>query len=151
MNIIIAQKLPFIIDGLWLLLCYDWPIELLMDKEEKKAFILLKSLIFHYHGLDEDEEVILNATAEELGAQKELEWANAFIAEDFLSAFERSREYLNNVIGSLDVPRKLTYLFAVWEDNNKKGYLTEMETTAMLNLAKDWGIHKELMDKVREV
>ena len=122
-----------------------------MQKEEKKAFILLKSLIFHYHGLDEDEEKILNATADELDAHTELEWANEFIAEDFLSAFDRSREYLNKVIGELEDQRKIDYLFTVWEDNNKKGYLTEMETTAMLNLAKDWGIHQELMNKVREV
>lgn len=122
-----------------------------MENEEKKAFILLKSLIFHYHGLDEDEEKILNQTADDLQAHEELEWANEFIAEDFLSAFERSREYLNNVIGVLDEKRKLDYLFTVWEDNNRKGYLTEMETTAMLNLAKDWGVQNELMEKVREV
>ena len=122
-----------------------------MEQEEKKAFILLKSLIFHYHGLDEDEEKMLNATANELDAHTELAWANEFIAEDFLSAFERSREYLNKVIGQLEEDRKINYLFTVWEDNNKKGFLTEMETTAMLNLAKDWGIHQELMNKVREV
>lgn len=121
-----------------------------MDKQEKKAFMLLKSLIFHYHGLDEDEEKILLETADHLEAHAELEWANEFVAEDFLSAFERSREFLNNVIGKLDADRKRDYLFTVWEDNNKKGYLTEMETTAMLNLAKDWGIHEELMAKVRE-
>ncbi|SHK95562.1 hypothetical protein SAMN04488028_11411 [Reichenbachiella agariperforans] len=112
--------------------------------------MLLKSLIFHYHGLDEDEEKILNESADELSAHKELEWANAFIAEDFLSAFERSRELLNKIIGTLPMDQKLQYLFSVWEDNNKKGYLTEMEATAMLNLAKDWGIRQELMDKVRE-
>jgi len=121
-----------------------------MENEEKKAFILLKSLIFHYHGLDEDEEKILNTTANNLQAHNELAWANAFIAEDFLSAFERSRDYLNNVIGKLDVEKKMKYLFEVWEDNNQKGYLTEMETTAMLNLAKDWNIHQELMSKVRK-
>ncbi|MCV9388659.1 hypothetical protein [Reichenbachiella ulvae] len=121
-----------------------------MNKEEKKAFMLLKSLIFHYHGLDEDEEKILNESADELSAHEELEWANEFIAQDFMSAFERSRELLNNTIGKLDKPKKIQYLFSVWEDNNKKGYLTEMEATAMLNLAKEWGIQSELMEKVRE-
>lgn len=122
-----------------------------MKNEEKKAFLLLKSLIFHYHGLDEDEEKILNETADQLNAHDELNWANSFIAEDFLSAFERSREYLNRVTANLDKDKKIHYLFTVWEDNNKKGYLTEMEATAMLNLAKDWGIHQELMAKVREI
>ena len=121
-----------------------------MTAEEKKAFMLLKSLIFHYHGLDEDEEKILNQSATDMDAHKELEWANTFIAEDFLSAFERSRDFLNKVIGSLPKNKKLGYLHSVWEDNNKKGYLTEMEASAMLNLAKDWDIHKELMKKVRQ-
>ncbi|UXP33749.1 hypothetical protein N6H18_07255 [Reichenbachiella agarivorans] len=121
-----------------------------MNQEEKKAFMLLKSLIFHYHGLDEDEEKILNESADKLSAHEELQWANDFIAEDFMSAFDRSREMLSKIIGVLPVEKKLAYLFSVWEDNNKKGYLTEMEATAMLNLAKDWGIRKELMDKVRE-
>lgn len=121
-----------------------------MTKEEKKAFMLLKSLIFHYHGLDEDEEKILNESADELSAHEELEWANEFIAQDFMSAFDRSRELLNNTIGKLEKGKKIEYLFSVWEDNNKKGYLTEMEATAMLNLAKEWGIQSELMEKVRE-
>ncbi len=116
--------------------------------EEKKAFMLLKSLILHYHGLDEDEERILKDSARELDAHDELKWANAFIAEDYLSAFVRSREYLNKIIGTLSVKKKLGYLMAVWEDNNKKGYLTEMEATAMINLAKDWKIEKDLLAKV---
>lgn len=120
-----------------------------MNKEEKRALILLKSLIFHYHGLDEEEEKILNATAQELDAQSELDWANTFIAEDFMSAFERCREYLRKNLGTLDKPKKIDYLFSVWEDNNKKGYLTEMEVNAMLNLAKDWDIQSDLMDRVR--
>lgn len=122
-----------------------------MKAEEKKAFMLLKSLIFHYHGLDEDEEKILKETADEIDAHDELSWANAFIAEDFLSAFERSRDFLTKIIGSMPKTKKLSYLHAVWEDNNKKGYLTEMEATAMLNLAKDWQIHKDLMKKVQQL
>lgn len=116
--------------------------------EEKKAFMLLKSLILHYHGLDEDEERLLGDSARELDAHEELQWANAFISEDYLSAFERSREYLHKVIGSLSSQKKLGYLMAVWEDSNKKGYLTEMEATAMINLAKDWKIEKDLLAKV---
>ncbi|MFT7032948.1 MAG: hypothetical protein ACJA2S_001449 [Cyclobacteriaceae bacterium] len=112
---------------------------------ELKAVMLLKSLIFHYHGLDEDEEKLLNDAAKQLKAKEELVWANEFIAEDYLSAFERSREFLNKIIGSLPKEKKLGYLYEVWVDNNKKGYLTEMETTAMLNIARDWGIHKDLM------
>jgi len=85
--------------------------------------MLLKSLIFHYHGLDEDEKKILEKSAEELKAHEELEWANGFIAEDYLSAFERSRDFLNKIIGHLPKAKRLSYLHSVWQDNNKKGYL----------------------------
>ena len=46
-----------------------------MTSEEKKALLLLKSVIFHYHGLDEDEQKILDETAKQLDAQEELKWA----------------------------------------------------------------------------
>lgn len=112
--------------------------------------MLLKSLIFHYHGLDEDEAKILSKSADDMKAQDEMKWANDFIAEDYLSAFDRSKEYLSKTIGQLDKPAKLKCLLDVWEDNNQKGYLTEMEVNAMINLAKDWGIHKDLMERVRD-
>lgn len=117
---------------------------------ELKAIMLLKSLIFHYHGLDEDEKKILEKSADELKAHEELEWANGFIAEDYLSAFERSRDFLNKIIGHQPKEKRLSYLHSVWQDNNKKGYLTEMEATAMLNLARDWQIHKDLMALIKE-
>ena len=34
----------------------------------------------------------------------------------------------------------------VWQANNLKGYVTEMEATAMLKLAKDWNVQKELVE-----
>lgn len=121
-----------------------------MTRQEKRALMLLKSLIFHYHGLDEDEKSLLEESAKQYDAHRELDWANAFIAEDFLSAFERAREFLNKVIGVLPKEKKLDHLIAVWQDNHKKGYMTEMEATAMINLAKDWDIQTELMERVRE-
>ncbi len=54
-----------------------------MTSEEKKAYLLLKSVIFHYHGLDEDEQEILDETADSLDAQEELAWAANFISEDY--------------------------------------------------------------------
>lgn len=120
-----------------------------MTSEEKKAFLLLKSVIFHYHGLDEDEKRILEETANEIGAGNELIWANEFISQDFLTAFERAREFLNQVIGILEKDRRLAYLDMVWKANNKKGYITEMEATAMLKLAKDWKVENELIALVR--
>jgi len=120
-----------------------------MTSEEKKAFLLLKSVIFHYHGLDEDEKKILEETAADIDAKEELKWANDFISRDYITAFERAREYLNTVIGSLEKDKRLYYLDLVWKANNQKGYITEMEATAMLKLAKDWQVENELIALVR--
>ncbi|HLF33060.1 MAG TPA: hypothetical protein VI583_02410 [Cyclobacteriaceae bacterium] len=121
-----------------------------MTSEEKQAFLLLKSIIFHYHGLDEDEQKILDETAKKLDAYEELKWANQFIAQDYITAFERAREYLNESIGKYDRESRLHYLDLVWKANNRKGYITEMEATAMLKLAKDWGVEKDLIELVRK-
>ncbi len=116
--------------------------------ELKKATLLLHSLIFHYHGLDDEETVLLEATASKLDGMEELKWANAFIAEDYISAFERARGFLKKTIGVLEIKERLSQLVAIWNDNYDKGYVTEMETTAMLHLAKDWEIEKEFMKEV---
>ncbi|MCS6821925.1 MAG: hypothetical protein NZ551_08640 [Microscillaceae bacterium] len=121
-----------------------------MTSEQKKVILLLKSVIFHYHGLDSEEQAILDQTAEKFDAWEELKWANEFIALDYYTAFERAREYLNEVGNTLDKDLKLKYLNMVWEANNVKGYVTEMEATAILKLAKDWQVQKELMMMVRK-
>ncbi|GJM27396.1 MAG: hypothetical protein DHS20C17_00310 [Cyclobacteriaceae bacterium] len=120
-----------------------------MSSEEKKSFLLLKSMIFHYHGLDEDEVQILERTAKELNADAELKWANDFIAEDYGTAFNRARNYLKDSLGQLEKSMRLSYLDQVWKDNYQKGYITEMEATAMLEVAKDLGIESELISMVR--
>ncbi|HAI75311.1 MAG TPA: hypothetical protein DCM08_03615 [Microscillaceae bacterium] len=121
-----------------------------MTVEQKKAILLLKSIIFHYHGLDKEEQEILDKTAEKFDAWEELKWASEFISLDYYTAFERAREYLNDVVGPLDKDIKLDFLTMVWEANNAKGYVTEMEATALLKLAKDWHVQKELMMMVRK-
>ena len=66
--------------------------------EEKKVYMLLKSVIFYYHGLDELEKQDLAKTADELDAHDEYQWAIDFISADFITAFDRAREYLNEQI-----------------------------------------------------
>lgn len=116
--------------------------------DEKKVFMLLKSVIFHYHGLDEIEKRDLDQTAEELMAQVEYEWAMNFIAQDYITAFERARDYLNEIIGDYPKDKRIELVNMVWQANNLKGYVTEMEATAMLRLAKDWNVQEELIDLV---
>jgi hypothetical protein len=116
-----------------------------MNVAEKRVYMLLKSVIFHYHGLDETEEEDLAATAEKLGAKDELKWALDYIAEDHITAFDRARKYLNEIIGDYAKEKRVELINMVWEANNLKGYVTEMEATAMLKLAKDWNVEKELI------
>jgi hypothetical protein len=116
--------------------------------EEKKVFMLLKSVIFHYHGLDEEEKNDLDKTADELEAHKEYAWALDFIAEDYITAFDRARDYLNDIIGDYSKEKRIELINMVWQANNLKGYVTEMEATAMLKLAKDWNVQKELINLV---
>lgn len=121
-----------------------------MTSEEKKAFLLLKSVIFHYHGLDEDEQKELDDTAQAMDAVAELKWASDFIEEDYYNAFERARNYLKESMNKLEKEKRLSFLSMVWEANNKKGYISEMEATAMLKLAKDWGVEADLIAIIKK-
>ena len=110
--------------------------------------MLLKSVIFHYHGLDDEEKKDLDKTAEELDADLEYRWALDFISKDYVTAFDRARDYLNDIIGDYTKEKRIELINMVWNANNLKGYVTEMEATAMLKLAKDWNVQKELIDLV---
>ena len=121
-----------------------------MDEKEKKAYMLLKSVVFHYHGLDEFEAANLNETADEIDAHKALIWAEDFITSDHLSAFDRAREYLNEIIGDFPKKKRVEYIHLVWKANLLKGYITEMEATAMLKFAQDWSVQDELITLVKQ-
>ncbi|MEQ9166918.1 MAG: hypothetical protein RLO12_11715, partial [Fulvivirga sp.] len=93
----------------------------------------------------------LNATAEELDGHEELEWANEFIAMDYFNSFERAREYLNDVVGDYPKEKRVMYIDMVWQANNLKGYVTELEATAMLKLAKDWNVEADLIELIKKL
>lgn len=116
--------------------------------EDKKVYMLLKSVIFNYHGLDEAERIDLEKTAESMDAAEEYKWALDFIARDYITAFERAREFLNEIIADYPKDKRIELINMVWQANNLKGYVTEMEATAMLKLAKDWNVQKELIELV---
>jgi len=119
-----------------------------MTDAEKRVYMLLKSVIFHYHGLDDLEKQDLEETARRIDAHEELTWALNFIAEDYINAFDRARAHLNNIIGDYEKTKRVELINMVWQANNLKGYVTEMEATAMLKLAKDWNVEKELIELV---
>lgn len=120
-----------------------------MNAEEKKAYLLIKAVIFHYHGLDEEEMRLLKDTATNMDALQELAWVMDFIGADYYTAYERSRDYLREEMNQYDKSRRLSYLRMVWNANNKKGYISEMEAMALLQLAKDWGVAAELVEMVK--
>jgi hypothetical protein len=122
----------------------------MMTSEQKKALLLLNSVIFNYHGLDEEEQKILETTATNLEAHNELKWVQDFIQQDVATSFERARAYLKEIIVSYDKETIIFFLNSVWDATNKKGHITEMEAMAILKLAKDWGAQKELLALVRK-
>lgn len=123
---------------------------LTMTSEQKKAFLLLKLIIFSYHGLDDEEKKLLRDTSEKLDGLDELKWVEEFFNTNPLDSFDRARDFFNRTIATYDSETKLTYLNAVWESTNLKGYISEMEAMAILKLAKDWGVQRELLTLVRK-
>lgn len=121
----------------------------LMTANHNKSYLLLLSVVFHYHGLDEKEQVILHREADKLGADTELTWVNSFVTEDIYSAFDRAKVFLKETIPEEDRESKLEILTKVWRANEEKGQISEMEATSMLRLAKDWKIERDLMAVIR--
>ena len=114
-----------------------------MTEQEKQVRMLLKAVIYHYHGLDELEKNDLMDTAKHLDAHREYEWAMDFVSRDYITAFDRAREYLNEIIGDYPREKRIELVNMVWESNNLKGYVTEMEANAMIKLARDWKVEDE--------
>ena len=119
-----------------------------MTVEEKRVYLLLKSVIYHYHGLDEAEKKDLEQISTDLDAKEELSWALDFVAQDYITAFDRAREFLNHIIGDYPKNKRIDLINMVWKSNNVKGYVTEMEATAMFKLGRDWNVEKELIELV---
>ena len=121
-----------------------------MSTEEKRVYMLLKAVIFYYHGLDEQEKQNLEETADEFDAHDELKWAYEFISQDYFNSFDRARDYINDIIGDYSHEKRVSYIDMVWKANNLKGYVTELEATAMLKLARDWNVERELIALVKQ-
>ncbi len=119
-----------------------------MTEQEKRVNMLLKAVIYYYHGLDEMEKIDLEETAVRLNAKAELKWALEFVDKDYVTSFDRARVYLNEIIRDYVKEKRIEFIKMVWQSNNLKGYVTEMEATAMLKLAKDWNVEKELIEMV---
>lgn len=121
-----------------------------MTSEQKKAFLLLKLVVFNYHGLDDDEKKILEETSVKIEGEEELKWAYEFLGDDFYANLDEARVFFNKTIGTYEQETKLSYLNMVWDATKSKGYISEMEATGILKMAKDWGVQKELLALIRK-
>lgn len=121
-----------------------------MTSEQKKAFLLLKLVVFNYHGLDDDEKKILEETSVKIEGEEELKWAYEFLGDDFYANLDEARDFFNKTIGTYEQETKLSYLNMVWDATKSKGYISEMEATGILKMAKDWGVQKELLALIRK-
>lgn len=122
-----------------------------MESDLKKALILLKALIFHYHGMDHDEQKLLIGFVDEIEGKDEYDWAIKFISSDYMSAYDRAKEYFKKTIILRPPEERLHFLLDTWEDNHKKGYVTEMETTALINLSKHFAVEKEFLANINSI
>ena len=121
-----------------------------MTTDQKKVFLLLKSVILHHQGLEEGEKKMLTAIASIIHASEELVWTQEFILKDQPTAFERARQYLNTLVIDWGKDTRIDLMGQVWESTSQKGFITEIEATAILKLAKDWDIQKELVTLIRK-
>ncbi len=119
-----------------------------MTLEEKRVYLLLKAVIFHYHGLDQLEKIDLDESAKRMDGLEALRWAMDFIEKDQITAFDRARDFLNDIIGDYTKEKRVELVNMVWDSNNLKGYVTEMEANAMLRLARDWKVEGEFIQLV---
>lgn len=121
-----------------------------MSVEEKRAFLSLLIIIFNYHGLSEVEQQILQETASVHDAFSELEWIKEYSKPSIDESYDKLKKYVNDTLGHLAVEKKSEYLNKVWDANQQKGHVSEMEATAMLMLSKEWQIQKEFILYIRE-
>lgn len=121
-----------------------------MSVEEKKVFLLLLVIIFNYHGLNDVEQQILKDTASSLDAHDELDWVKSFSQPSIDESYDKIKEHINTLAVDYSDNKKLNLLTDVWDANMKKGYISEMEATAMLMLSKEWKVQKEFILHIRE-
>ena len=114
-------------------------------QQHKDSYILLLTSIFYFHGLDDIEEKILDEIVVDLEADEEYKWARSIVTQDIFSAFKRSEKILVEKLGNAPKEVKLEILERVWESSRKKGYISEIEASSMLSLAKNWDIEDDLI------
>jgi hypothetical protein len=121
-----------------------------MSAEEKRAYLILLVIIFNFHGVSDVEQQILQETATLHDAEAELEWIKEYAKPSIDEAYNKLKKYVDDTFANLTPEKKSLYLNKVWDANQQKGHVSEMEATAMLMLSKEWQIQKEFVSYIRE-
>lgn len=108
----------------------------------------MKSLVFHYHGLSTDELVLLKTFAKEINSEKDVIWANEFIAEDYTNSFERCNNFFTPILLEESEVFRLKQLQEVWDENHDKGFITEMESKAIFKIAENLKVETKFKEIV---
>lgn len=124
-------------------------LKVLNKTEQKKSFFLLVCSIFFYHDMEEHEEKLMLDYANLFDAKQELDWACEFVKKDILTAFERSRKLVHNLLEKEDIHTQIDILTRVWEVNKDKGYINEKEANLLLGLARDFNIESDFIEMVK--
>lgn len=121
-----------------------------MLSEEKKLLLLLHLIIFNYHGLDDGEKELLADLAKEHDGVAELDWAYNMLGNDYFTVHDKIQGWFKESIATVGNEKRLWYLSSVWHASVKKGFISEMEATAMLKIAQEWGVQKDLLSIIRK-
>ena len=116
-----------------------------MDAGQRRAYFLLKLVIFFYPRPDEEENDQLLAKASAWQADEDRRWALAFVEENPATAFERTRAWFTQQFEGQSQTEREAYFTTIWQGDDRLPHVTEMQGLALLRLAQDWGIQDCLL------
>ena len=116
-----------------------------LSLEEKRAYILIMSLLAYYHGLSSEDKSLLNKETEAINGKQAFFWAKEFIEKNTVTASKRAKAHLKKVKPHIEIKKRVTFLENIWQIYMKKGYLTTTEATTLLKIAKSWGVETDIL------
>ena len=111
-----------------------------MDETQRRAYFLLKLVIFFYPQPDAEERVQLGDKAHSWKAEQDLAWALQFVEQNTATAFERTQVWLDAMFAALEPAAREAYFTTIWMGDERQPHVTEMQGLALMRLAGGWGI-----------
>jgi len=109
-----------------------------LEEQHRRAYFLLKLLIFFYPTPDETEVYYLMAKASAWQAEADRKCAMAFVEQEPATAFERTRAWFTELLTSLTQKDKDKFFTTVWQGDERLPHITEMHGLTLLRLTQDW-------------